>query len=191
MATAFTHAFVAGSLAGLPRHAPERFRLVLAAAACGVWPDVDVIAFALGIPYDHPWGHRGATHSIAFAIATGLVVAWFGFRRGAGDRRWLGIAALLAVATASHGILDAFTDAGLGIAFAWPFDDARHFAPWRPLATSPIGISRFFDGPALAILSNEFVWVGLPWTGFLIATAWVRRRPAPRGRGRRAATRRG
>ena len=176
MATAFTHAFVAGSLAGLPRRSPERIRLVLAAAACGVLPDADVAAFAVGIPYDHPWGHRGATHSLAFAIATGLVVAWFGFRRGRGDWRWLRIAGLLAVATASHGVLDAFTDAGLGIAFAWPFDDQRFFAPWRPLATSPIGISRFFDGPALAILSNEFVWVGLPWTLFLMATAFLRRR---------------
>ena len=38
-----------------------------------------------------------------------------------------------------HGLLDALTDGGLGVALAWPWSDARIFAPWRPLPVAPIG----------------------------------------------------
>src|SRR5438477_13211390 len=37
-------------------------------AALAMLPDADVIAFAFGIPYEHPFGHRGATHSFVFAL---------------------------------------------------------------------------------------------------------------------------
>ena len=37
-------------------------------------PDLDVLAFAFGIPYAHDFGHRGATHSIAFALMWGVLV---------------------------------------------------------------------------------------------------------------------
>ena len=36
--------------------------------------------------------------------------------------------------------LDALTDGGLGAALAWPFSDARFFAPWRPIPVAPIGV---------------------------------------------------
>ena len=86
------------------------------------------------------------------------------------------------LATISHGALDAFTDAGLGVGFLIPFDDMRYFAPWRPLATSPLSVSAFFDGPALRILANEFVWVGMPLICVLgvgmLARLWHRERRA-------------
>ena len=78
------------------------------------------------------------------------------------SREGLAAWAILAAATASHGFLDAFTDAGLGVGFFIPISDVRVFFPWHPLATSPIGIDAFFSGPALTILWNEMLWVGLP-----------------------------
>jgi inner membrane protein len=47
---------------------------------------------------------------------------------------------------ASHGILDAMTDGGLGVAFFSPFDDTRCFFPFRPIKVSPIGLSFFSCG---------------------------------------------
>jgi inner membrane protein len=76
-------------------------------------------------------------------------------------------------------VIDAFTDAGLGVGFLIPFDNTRYFAPWRPLATSPLSIAGFFSGPAHRILANEAVWIGLPMVGlFGIAhiIRWVRRK---------------
>ena len=31
-------------------------------------PDADVLGFPLGVHYEDPWGHRGATHSLVFAL---------------------------------------------------------------------------------------------------------------------------
>lgn len=163
MPTAFTHAFVAGALAvGAPGGVP-RTRLVLALAALAVVPDLDVVAFRLDVPYGHPLGHRGFTHSLAFAALAGGACAALLFRElGIGSRRWWGVAALLALGTASHGILDAFTDAGRGVAFFLPLDPGRHFFPWRPLATSPLSPGRFFTERGVEILANELLWVWLP-----------------------------
>lgn len=180
MATLFTHALVGGALSSVspPRSHPLRLGLVLAGLA--VLPDLDVVAFRLGIPYDHPLGHRGFTHSFAFAALVGaLATAIFFPGLGLGSRAWWRIALLAAVATASHGILDAFTDAGLGVGFLLPFDDRRFFFPVRPLATSPLGVRAFLDGPALAILGNEVLWIWLP-LGLLLGLRRLQRRAGKR-----------
>ena len=54
-------------------------------AALSFLPDADVIGFGLGVRYEDPWGHRGATHSLMFALALGttLGVAAPLFRRPA------------------------------------------------------------------------------------------------------------
>src|SRR5262245_46721519 len=57
---------------------PVRWRPVAAIAlwsALSLLPDVDVIGFALGVRYADPWGHRGATHSFAFALAVAAIAA--------------------------------------------------------------------------------------------------------------------
>src|SRR5436190_9243225 len=43
-------------------------------SALSLVPDADVVGFPLNVEYGDPWGHRGATHSLAFASAVGLVV---------------------------------------------------------------------------------------------------------------------
>ena len=163
MATAFTHALVGSALCVAAPHRAPRRRLVPALVLLAVLPDVDVLGFGAGIPYDHWLGHRGLLHSLPFAACAGVVTAAVAFpepRRL--SRAWWGVAALLALAAASHGALDALTDAGLGVGFWVPFHDARIFLPWRPLPTSPVGVEAFFRGRGASILATEMLRVWLP-----------------------------
>lgn len=99
-------------------------------------PDADVISFLFGIPYAHEFGHRGASHSLAFAVICGLLAAGFAQARRAPALRW-GIGVTLVVA--SHPVLDAMTDGGLGVAMWWPVSTERLFFPIRPIPVAPIG----------------------------------------------------
>jgi inner membrane protein len=165
MATAFTHGYVAALLAPLAPKRIPRTPLVVVLVSLAILPDIDVLAFRFGIPYGAPMGHRGFTHSFVFSFAAAVMSACFFYRYTKPfSRGWFVLAMLFFAATASHGILDAFTDAGLGVAFFLPFDATRYFFPWRPLQTSPIGIAAFFRGDASTILVNEFLWVWVPST---------------------------
>jgi len=122
-------------------------------AALSVLPDVDVIAFRLGIPYSNPYGHRGMTHSFLFAAAVGLLVALGLALR----RRPVLLDALLAtLVVASHGVLDAMTTGGLGIEFLWPVDTHRYFLPWQLIPVAPIG-GRMLSARGLSVLLTEVV----------------------------------
>jgi inner membrane protein len=92
---------------------------------------------------------------------------------------WLGFLFLVAV---SHGLLDALTDGGLGVAFFAPFDGRRYFFPWRPIEVSPIGLG-FFSARGARTFLSELQWVWLP-TGALVgaveAVRWLRARGARR-----------
>ena len=125
--SAFAHALVGASLASaLPaKRRIAGFGGVLAALAAA--PDLDVVAFRFGIPYEHPLGHRGVTHSLPFAMLLGAL-SWPLWRRvlpdGAGSA-----AALTALAIRVHGILDAFTDAGLAWGSCFPSTTAATSHP--------------------------------------------------------------
>jgi inner membrane protein len=140
-------------------------------SAVSLLPDVDVVGFAIGIAYADPWGHRGATHSIAMAVALGLAIGCV----AAGLRRPGRRTALVAMAVlASHALLDTMTDGGLGCALLWPVSLARYFAPWRPIPVAPIG---------LGFLSIEGAFIALIELGFflpLVLIALWRGRVAPK-----------
>ncbi|MEQ8689327.1 MAG: metal-dependent hydrolase [Pseudomonadales bacterium] len=176
MPSVFTHSLVGVCLAPLVPKAVPRKRLLFALVILPIVPDLDVVTFQLGISYSDPLGHRGFTHSIAFALLAAALATWFVCPGRSAVRDRLLVYAVLFFATISHGILDAFTDAGLGVGFLIPFDDARYFAPWRPIMTSPLSIGAFFDGPALRILANEFVYIGVPSLLFLTSILALRRR---------------
>ena len=122
-------------------------------------PDADVIGFKFGIEYASPFGHRGASHSILFALVVGSLVG-YGVHRltrrfdaeggGARAKPFGGGAgvfmALCVCVTMSHGLFDMLTDGGHGVALFWPIDDTRLFFPWQPLPVAPIG-RRFFTTP--------------------------------------------
>jgi len=136
--------------------------------ALSLLPDADVIGFSLGIPYHAPWGHRGATHSLAFAAAAGLLAALIcRLARLPVGRTGL----LVAAVVASHGVADAFTDGGLGSALLWPFSDERFFAPWTPIPVAPIGL-RFLSLRGLRVAATEL----LLFAPFFFYALWPRRR---------------
>ncbi|MBC8328809.1 MAG: metal-dependent hydrolase [Planctomycetes bacterium] len=179
MASAFAHAFVAIALA--PGLAPRlrRKRVVQLGAACSILPDLDVLGFELGIPYGHPLGHRGLTHAPFFAAALAVVLVAALFRHP----RWREARPLLFlylfICTASHGLLDAMTDGGLGVAFLLPFDAGRYFLPWTPVEVSPLSAGAFFSARGLVILGSEAVWIGLPAALLGALLLFLRRRFAP------------
>jgi inner membrane protein len=148
--------------------------------ACAVLPDFDGIGYFLGVPYEAAWGHRGMTHSLAFAAFVGLALAPL-CRRWSPRASLPAIAAFLFLCTASHGLLDMLTDGGLGVALFAPFHSERWFFPWRPIAVSPLGLSQFLSGRGLAVLWSEARWVWLPAVvaGGLLWYAGRRRPPEP------------
>ena len=73
----------------------------------------------------------------------------------------LPLALYFAIVTASHGVLDAFTNGGPGVAFFAPFDDTRYFFPWRPVPVSPLA-ANFFSEWGWRVFRAELVMVWLP-----------------------------
>ncbi|HVG25301.1 MAG TPA: metal-dependent hydrolase [Thermoanaerobaculia bacterium] len=150
MPSIITHPAVALTRSWFPR-VPRR--AVVAAVFGTIAPDLDVAAFALGIPYNHPLGHRGLTHSIAFALLYSLLASLVLRTRESFP--------FLFLCTMSHAVLDAMTNGGLGVAFFAPFSNARYFLPWTPIRVSPIGAG-FFSARGLETLVSECLWVWLP-----------------------------
>ena len=122
-------------------------------AALSFLPDADVIGFGLGVRYEDPWGHRGATHSLMFASALGTALGLAAplFRRPA-----LRTAVTASLVLASHALLDTLTNGGLGCALFWPFDLTRYFAPWTPIPVSPIGLG-YLSAYGLFVAATEMV----------------------------------
>ena len=133
--------------------------LMALALACAVLPDIDALGLWLGIPYEHPFGHRGFTHSLLFAVmlaGTGTLLA---SRLGYDPLTAFGV---LLVSAASHGLIDAMTNGGLGIAFFSPFSHRRGFLPWRVIEVSPLRPSALFSRRGFGVLRSELRWVWMP-----------------------------
>ena len=176
MASAFGHMAVAYAMGKTinPKWASMRFWVLT--GCCCLLPDADVLGLVFGVPYEHMWGHRGLTHSITFAVVIGLMMPKLAVPSISGWSCRYGLFAIyFGLVTLSHGLLDACTDGGLGIAFFAPFDEARYFFFWRPIAVSPIGLSPFFSSWGLAVLANEFFWIGIPVIFWLLGERIVRR----------------
>ena len=139
-------------------------------ALLSMLPDSDVIGFSLGVSYDSVWGHRGVTHSFAFALLVGGVVALVARARHAPAVR-TGVLASLVVT--SHGLLDTLTDGGRGIALLWPFTDHRYFAPWHPIPVSPIGLG-LLSSYGARVAAHEL----LLFAPVFAYAMWPRRQPA-------------
>jgi inner membrane protein len=134
-------------------------KLILLGGLCAIFPDIDILAFNFGIPYGAPLGHRGATHSIFFALLFGILMALVFYRK---EPYFWRIALFFFLCTVSHPMLDACTDGGKGVALFFPFDYARIFFPWRVIQVSPISPSDFFGEWGREVLWSEFKWIGLP-----------------------------
>ncbi len=172
MPTLLTHAAVPLALGlGLGAGRIPR-RLLVAGVLAAMLPDLDVLAFRFHVAYGESLGHRGASHSLAFALLVALV-AWVLAPHLKTTRR--AAFAFVAVSTASHGVLDAFTNGGLGAALWWPLSDARVFAPWQVIEVSPLSLRSVFSAKGWQVLQSELLWVWLP-AALVCAGLWLARR---------------
>ena len=115
MASIITHVAIPLTLTLLAGRERVSGQLMIWAMLGSVLPDIDVLAFTLGIPYDSQFGHRGFTHSIPFALIIALIGLLFhGYFRG----RKIIVFSVLFLSVLSHGLLDALTNGGYGVAFA-------------------------------------------------------------------------
>lgn len=184
MPTIFSHPAAAIGLFPWFRNQIGRPGVLLAGAALTMAPDLDMIAFRFGIPYEHMFGHRGFSHSLLAALLAGGLLA------GIGARVWRLHFGMLWVyfflCTVSHGITDALTSGGLGIALLAPFSNERYFFDIRPILVSSFGLTDFMNGRWTAVLGSELRWIWLPSLGIAVsglAAGWIivrfRRQPVP------------
>ena len=175
MPTVFSHPAVPLALrVGLGREIVSP-RLLLAGMLASVLPDLDVMTLRLGMEYPQALGHRGFSHSLLFAALVALAGA---AAHRALHCRFGRAVGFLFVSTASHGLLDAFTNGGIGIAFLWPWSEVRSFAPeaLRVIEVSPISVSRFLSWRGVEVLFSELCWIWLPAAAACLVVAGARRR---------------
>jgi inner membrane protein len=170
MPSAFTHAFIALPLGKtfFDEELPPRFWLL--AVLCSILPDVDVYSFYFRTGYGGLFWHRGFTHSLLFAFLLSLAAVWVGFRDGNPlyPPRWK-LWLFFFLLTCSHGVLDAMTGRGYGVAFFSPFDATRYSFPWAPIRISPIGLKSFFSPWGKEVILSEVRWVWIPSVLLLVA----------------------
>ena len=156
MASIFGHSIVGVTIAKIFKSKQTKWLLLLAVIST-IIPDADVLTFSFGIPYSHPFGHRGFTHSILFAIIWAILLMRF---FGKKDRVvWFTV---IFLSTISHGVLDAMTSGGRGIGFFIPFNNERFFFPFREIIVSPIGIKKFFSEWGLQVIYSEIKYIFVP-----------------------------
>jgi inner membrane protein len=179
MASVFSHAVPALGIGACFYRPGTPKRVWVAGALCSVIPDLDVIGFHFGVHYGDFWGHRGFTHSFVFAVLLASSVVLVAFRKEVPGLSRRALWTYFFLATASHGLLDAMTDGGLGVAFFSPFSNTRYFLPWRPIRVSPIGVTRFFTQRGLEVIQSELLWIWFPSALLIFAVFLIHRRTAP------------
>lgn len=163
MPTIMTHGLVGLAAGKLLATRPLPLKFWLLAGLCPMLPDADVLLRSFGIDDRHPFGHRGFTHSLFFAVLAGTLLVVLAFpERQRFSRGWWRLVAFFSAAIASHGVFDAMTGGGAGIAFFAPFDNSRYFLPWRPIKVSPTSLAAFISGRGVRVLLSEMFWIWLP-----------------------------
>ncbi|WP_452602041.1 metal-dependent hydrolase [Pontimicrobium sp. MEBiC06410] len=156
MASLFGHGLVGFTLSKIVDSRSNKLLLFLAIGSA-ILPDIDVLAFNFGIPYMHPFGHRGFTHSIIFAVLWGIIIMLL-LRK---QKKQI-VFIVIFLSTISHGILDALTTGGRGVGFFIPFNDERFFFPLKIIKVSPIGISKFFSEWGMRVILSELKYIAIP-----------------------------
>ncbi|MFV2059741.1 MAG: metal-dependent hydrolase [Gammaproteobacteria bacterium] len=175
MASAFAHALVAYTGTKINPIQVYPWRTLSLAIIWSIVPDIDSIGFFFGIPYGDVFGHRGFTHSIFFAFICSSIIVTLFFSQLVpsnthnNNKLKIYLVLFFTLIMASHGVLDAMTNGGLGIAFFAPFDNSRYFFPWRPIYVSPIGIKSFFSEWGIRVLISEAIWIGIACGVILIS----------------------
>ncbi len=175
MASIFGHAITAIAIGKSFSKSMISWKFWLLGIGCAMLPDADVIGFSFDIKYSSFWGHRGFSHSLLFALLLGVVITLIFYSKHLKSKKGIALVLFFTLCTASHGILDAMTTGGLGVAFFSPFEDTRYFFSWRPIQVSPIGIERFFSERGFRVLKSEFVWIMLPSLIYILSLVVARK----------------
>ncbi|MDQ6963099.1 MAG: metal-dependent hydrolase [Mariprofundaceae bacterium] len=171
MSTIFTHTAVAIGFSSWLERSPALKQTLIIGMLLSVVPDLDVIGFWFGIPYEHLLGHRGLSHSLLTAFILSGLSAWWVHQQY--ELNLYALWLYLGVCMMSHGFLDALTNGGLGIAFLSPFSNERFFFPFQPIEVATLNPIRFFQGQGLNVIATELLWVWLPCAFiFLLGLVW-------------------
>ena len=156
-------------------------RLWGAALAVSLLPDADVLGFSFGVRYEDFLGHRGFFHSPFFSLvlSSACLLVLFRDLRPL-TKRWWEYLTFLFLLGSSHGLLDALTDGGLGIALLAPFNNRRFFFPWTPIPVAPIGLSASFSEWGIAVILWEATHILAPACAVLAAVKLLRHKEGRR-----------
>lgn len=135
-------------------------------AGLGLLPDVDAIGILIGHPLRGALGHRGATHSLLFALMAGAIAALTPLGRG----RRLATFGLATLAVLTHPLLDMLTRGGVRL--LWPFDGTWRWFGWAPYPMAPVGLG-LLTPRGLSLLLLE----GLHFSPLALWALWPRRAP--------------
>ena len=175
MPTLLAHTFIAGAACKSFVKEKNPLRYWRIAVVCSVIPDADVLGFRFGISYGAFFGHRGFFHSIVFAwIIAFFAVLFFVRNYRLFSGKWWRYVLFFFIIGASHGILDAFTDGGLGIALLSPFTSERFFFPWTPIPVSPIGLRQFIHYGGLQVIVWEILFIWFPMVAIIFLYRAIR-----------------
>lgn len=155
---------VAGGTAVAPRHLLRPF--LVTGAIVAIVPDVDAIGRLWG-GGDFEWmgGHRGFTHSLAFAALAGVTAALCTLGRAAWNGFRVRFGLFVTFAAVAHGLLDTLTSIGAavdGVQFLYPFSTRKFTIPKHPI-NGPFSELFYVVLPVIAL--TRLVWYrrGLPW----------------------------
>ncbi len=164
MPTIITHSVVAACSVCSCNLEKETLRLWILSIICSSFPDIDVVGYRyLYIPTYEFLGHRGFFHSPFFAALLSIfIVRSFYRQEEVFSRMWWKYILYFFLLTARHGILDALTNGGNGIALLSPITNQRFFFPLTPIEVSPLSIKGFFSQRGLVVILSEMVWVWVP-----------------------------
>ena len=168
MPTIITHSVVAVSSAYGFNSGKESLKFWILSIVCSALPDADVIGYRwLYIPSYHFFGHRGFFHSPFFAALLSILIVCIFYRKEVlFSNQWWKYTLYFFIIAASHGLLDALTNGGQGIALLSPITNDRYFFPWTPIEVSPLSIKAFISQRGLMVLISELLWIWVP--SFLI-----------------------
>jgi len=159
MPTILTHALLPLIGAAAAPRARLSKRLVAAGMIAAALPDADVIVRSFGVPHTHDFGHRGATHTILFAILV-AIGGWLAARplRSSPTPAFL----FVLLSTLSHPLTDMLTSGGKGIMLYWPLEHVRFKFLFHPVEASPVGLQGIESGAIWHVLLSEALWLLLP-----------------------------
>lgn len=169
MPSFFGHALAGYAVASAFHQGRPPRRMALLAVACSVAPDLDWFTGFLDPLDRYGLSHRGLLHSLLAAALLTVVAVALGCRsrlRRPGPWLCLGTAAF------SHGLLDACTFGGTGVAFLEPFSSVHFVAAWQPIFVSPIPLSGRLTDWLLFALGTELLWIGLPAALVILAARY-------------------